>query len=113
MEINTGRMILKKTVAIKAEVTETFKEYLVFELQNSMRSLEEKINQLGIQDEQQSKEKQDLLLKMMEAQALTIGSHFVQGTVDGIVELEIGDNLYEKLGGSEILIKDGIVIGFR
>jgi len=40
---------------------------------------------------------------------LQMGSYFMQGTVDGFVSVNVGDNLYEKLGGMEIFIEDGIV----
>ncbi|NBV41533.1 hypothetical protein EBR96_02025 [bacterium] len=40
---------------------------------------------------------------------LELNSLFTQGTVDGFVSVSEGDNLYEKLGGMEILVQDGVV----
>ncbi len=44
-----------------------------------------------------------------EARNLPLGSTFSQGTIDGLVSIKPGDNLYHKLGAAEIIIKDGIV----
>lgn len=127
---------LKRTVTIKAIVTEDFKKYLTFELQNSVKTLDEKLQQMEIQGKQliemltkqgaveqtssikqqmelerlqQKNAKDELLKRVEEAEKLALDSLFVQGTIDGFVTAKVGDNLYQKLGALEIIIKDGIV----
>lgn len=127
---------LKRTVTIKAIVTEDFKKYLEHELDKAMKDLEKKISDVDAQGsqlisslraeggteqvssiEQQMKlEKQqqknvidDLIRRKEESRNLELDSLFVQGTIDGFVGVKPGDNLYQKLGGLEIVIKDGIV----
>ncbi|HAR62840.1 MAG: hypothetical protein DKM50_07000 [Candidatus Margulisiibacteriota bacterium] len=127
---------LKRTVTIKAIVTEDFRKYLVYELQNSIKSLDEKLQQMEIQGKQlvemmtkqgaldqissikqqielervqQKSAKDELTKRVDEAQSLPIDSEFVQGTIDGFVSIKPGDNLYQKLGAMEIIIKDGII----
>ena len=127
---------LKRTVTIKAVVTEDFKKYLNYELQNSLKSLDDKLAQMEIQGKQliemltkqgaldqiasirqqmelerlQQKTSTDELSKRLdEAKNLPLGSEFVQGTIDGFVTVKTGDNLYHKLGAMEIIIKDGVV----
>ncbi|MEK7299053.1 MAG: YlqD family protein, partial [Candidatus Margulisiibacteriota bacterium] len=47
--------------------------------------------------------------KIQEAKALQVGTQYVQGAVEGFVSVKEGDNLYQKLGGVELIVKDGIV----
>ncbi|MDD5455545.1 MAG: YlqD family protein [Candidatus Margulisbacteria bacterium] len=127
---------LKRTVTIKAIVTEDFKNYLSFELETAIKDLQNKIQEIDKQGqllieslkkegaseqtksiEQQLKlEKQqqlsvinDLKNRIAEAKNLQLESEFVQGTIDGFVAIKPGDNLYQKLGALEIIVKDGII----
>ncbi len=125
---------LKRTVTIKVVVTEKFKSYMLFELNESIRSAEQRtllINQQIPQlDRLASTDNigRQALLQQLEAEKiqldatikdqqtridaindLKLESLFLQGTVDGFVSVSEGDNLYEKLGGMEIILKDGIV----
>jgi hypothetical protein len=131
---------LKRTVTIKAIVTEDFKRYLKQELQQAVRDLDEKLNEVVVQGEklvdqlqsqgqgeqvkviqqqieldkqQQGAAKSDLEKKMGEADLLALGSEFTQGTIDGFVSVKAGDNLYEKLGALEIVVKDGEIQDIR
>ena len=131
---------LKRTVTIKAIVTEDFKKYLIFELQNAIKNLEQKMSlvetqgkklietlkdkgskdQINSINQQISLEKQqkdtavgDLNKRIEDANNLALKSEFVQGTVDGFVSIAEGDNLYQKLGALEIIIKDGIIQEIR
>jgi hypothetical protein len=127
---------LKRTVTIKAIVTEDFKKYLKYELDTAIKDVEKKVDDIGNQakqlvetlnkeganDQIQSIEQQlklekqqqanvvnDLKNRIKEAEGLEIGSEFVQGTIDGFVGVKPGDNLYQKLGALEIVVKDGVV----
>ena len=128
------QLTLKRTVTIKVVVTDRFKEYLHFELNQSMsqakerlRMIDDQLNQIvslnDAKDDskrsaatQLDSEKVQLQVSINELEgrrseidSLELGSHFTQGTVDGFVNVSVGDNLYEKLGGMEILAKDGVV----
>lgn len=129
------QLTLKRTVTIKVTVTERFKQYLKFELEQSiqqanqrLKMLEEQMGRLkagssadqgkgqaavGVQLESERVQVelslQDFEKRRSEIDGLQMGSEFVQGTVDGFVNVTVGDNLYEKLGGMEILAEDGIV----
>ena len=51
----------------------------------------------------------EMRTKMEDVHQLELGKHYMQGMVDGFVSVNIGDNLYEKLGGMEIIVQDGII----
>jgi len=127
---------LKRTVTIKAIVTDNFRQYLKQELSQAINDLDSKLNevvtqgnklieqlekqgqvdqvkviqqQMEMDKQQQIAAKADLEKRIGESDTLSLGSEFVQGTIDGFVSVKEGDNLYEKLGAMEIIIKDGIV----
>jgi len=129
---------LQRTVTIKVIVTEEFKNYLVAELDRTMKNLDVQVQrmeeqgkklienlkkqgektkqqistivqQINLDKQQQTIAKADLAKKIDEAQALKLGAEFVQGTVNGWVTVEKGDNLYKKIGALELIVKDGIV----
>jgi hypothetical protein len=122
---------LKRTVTIKAVVTEKFKEYMLFELESGIRRSESRLGEIDLRVSDIKKEGAEgskLLAQQLNAEKiqlrtnvaefksrketinkLELGSSFVQGTVDGFVAVVEGDNIYEKLGGMEIVAKDGIV----
>jgi hypothetical protein len=117
---------LKRTVTIKAVVTDKFKQYMEFELQQGIKTSEARSSE--IDSRSSSLEKGSPLIAQLEAEkaqleysmselkkqienvrGLEQDSHFMQGTVDGFVNINVGDKLYEKLGGMEILVHDGVV----
>jgi len=127
---------LKRTVSIKAIVTEDFKNYLAFELETSIKDLQNKLSEIdkqaallinslrtdGALDQIKSVEQQlklekqqqlsvisDLQKRIIDAKNLPLDSEFVQGTIDGFVGIKVGDNLYQKLGALEIIVKDGVI----
>ena len=127
---------LKRTVTIKAIVTEDFKNYLSYELDTAIKDLQNKIaevekqgamliesfkkegstdqvksveQQLQLEKQQQLSVINDLKNRISEAKNLQLDTEFVQGTIDGFVAVKPGDNLYQKLGALEIIVKDGVV----
>lgn len=123
---------LKRAVTIKAIVTDKFKEYIRFEMNEAIRNTKSRMEQLqnaakfatsnpGSKDnallsQQMDAEKfhlegslKDLDARLKQVDTLKDGTEFMQGTIDGFVTISEGDNLYEKLGGMEIVVKDGIV----
>jgi hypothetical protein len=57
--------------------------------------------------------KQDIQRQIEEIGALEIGSEFPRGTVEGSVDLNQGDDLIKKLAGSQIVVKDGVIVEIR
>ncbi|MBU0687777.1 MAG: YlqD family protein [Candidatus Margulisbacteria bacterium] len=131
---------LKRVVMVKAIVTEAFKQNLVKELERAVKNLEmqaekieeqsksyfETLKQKGmmqrassfkqqLEDERsrQVAAKSDLMLKIEDANKLQIDTEFVQGPLEGPVNVAIGDNLYKKIGGAEIIVKDGVIQEIR
>lgn len=131
---------LKRIVMVKAVVTEAFKENLIKELERASKNLDLQSQQMENQSQaymedlkkkgqvQQlttfksqlanekakvSASKADLMSKIDEAKALVLGSEFVQGPLEGPVNVTVGDNLYKKVGAAEILVKDGVIVEIR
>lgn len=129
---------LQRTVTIKVIVTEEFKSYLVTELDRTMKNLDAQVQrmeeqgkklienlkkqgektkqqistivqQINLDKQQQTIAKADLVKKIEDAKALKIGAEFVQGTVNGWVNVDKGDNLYKKIGALELIVKDGVI----
>ena len=134
------KLQLKRVVMVKAVVTEAFKENLAKELERALKNLDQQNQQMEFQaksymenlkkkgllqqlsafkhqlEEERGKQaaaKADITNKVGEAKKLALGSEFVQGPLEGPVDVEIGDNLYKKVGGAEIIVKDGIIQDIR
>lgn len=131
---------LKRIVMVKAIVTEAFRQNLVRELERAVGNLDTQMTQMENQSKnyledlkkkglmqkaaafkhqfedekaRQTAARSDLLMKTEEAKRLQIGTEFVQGPLEGPVHVAIGDNLYKKVGGAEIIVKDGIIQEIR
>lgn len=131
---------LKRVVMVKAIVTEAFKANLVKELERAVANLDTQATQMDAQsrnyledlkkkglmqkaaafkhqlDDEKARQaaaKADLTMKIEESKRLQINSEFVQGPLEGPVHVALGDNLYKKVGGSEIIVKDGIIQEIR
>ena len=131
---------LKRVVMVKAIVTEAFKGNLVKELERAIANLETQATKIEeqskayfknlkdkgmmqrantfkqqLEDERarQVAAKSDLMMKIEDANKLQIDTEFVQGPLEGPVEVAVGDNLYKKVGGAEIIVKDGVIQEIR
>jgi hypothetical protein len=131
---------LKRVVMVKAIVTEAFKQNLVKELERAVANIDTQVAQIGgrsksyldnlkkkgmmqkaaafkhqMEEEKarQAAAKSDLMMKIEDAKKLQLGSEFVQGPLEGPVDVSVGDNLYKKVGGAEIIVKDGIIQEIR
>ncbi|OGC30687.1 hypothetical protein A2311_01750 [candidate division WOR-1 bacterium RIFOXYB2_FULL_48_7] len=138
--MSEAKLELKRIVMVKAIVTEAFKGNLVKELERAIANIDGQLAQIegnaknyledlkkkGLMqkaaafkhqyDEEknrQSAAKADLVMKIEEAKRLQIGSEFVQGPLEGPVHVGVGDNLYKKVGGAEIIVKDGVIQEIR
>ncbi|MBU1027019.1 MAG: YlqD family protein [Candidatus Margulisbacteria bacterium] len=131
---------LKRVVMVKAIVTEAFKQNLIKELERAIGNLDAQTaqitdrskayfdslkkkglmqkaaafkHQLEEEKNKQAAAKADLTMKIEEAKKLQLGTEFVQGPLEGPVDVAVGDNLYKKVGGAEIIVKDGIIQEIR
>jgi paraquat-inducible protein B len=121
-----AQITVKRKVAVRAIVTDQFKDFLRLELKENIRMAKQRIEEIENQMKQGEKvatlipqllsERQQLqyTLDYEAAQHDAIdklegGSMFSQGTIDGFVTVSEGDNLYEKIGGMEVVVKDGVI----
>ena len=128
---------LARPVVIKAIVTESFKRLYTQELQAAIGRVEDLMGQLDAQIRRSELERQispqarairqqlelertrqesarlELQARLREAEALELNSEFPQGTIDSFTEVKIGDNLFQKIGRTEIVVKDGIIVEVR
>lgn len=128
-------MKLKRPVTVKAIVTEELKSNLKEELTSTISRLESASQQLEMQlrryvpevaktdlnqasrlrqEIEAERQKHDgaraeLTERLKEVTDMAIGSEFVQGQIESDVEVKVGDNLMDKLGAAEIIVKDGVV----
>ena len=126
MEKKKQQVTLKRRVTITAIVTDKFKDYLRLELTETVKFARQRIAEieeqlkdislgLEIQTQLRAEHQQMLLSVSTEVQQneainkLEDDTFFSQGTIDGFVTVGVGDNLYEKLGGMEIVVKEGII----
>jgi hypothetical protein len=132
-------LTVKRSVAVQAIVTEQLKEELKAELQEAIEATQRRIDQMEFQSrrfladlqrtdlsqamsarrqieaERRRQEAlvEDLRRQAEEAEKLELGSEFPRGNLEGVVELKEGDDLFQKLSGSQIVIKDGKIIELR
>ncbi|HEY3247039.1 MAG TPA: YlqD family protein [bacterium] len=128
---------VSRPVVIKAIVTESFKRLYVQDLEDAIKRVESLVEQLDTQIRRSELERQvtpqarairqqlelersrqdaaraELTMRLREAEQLELNSEFAQGTVEGTVEVGIGDNLFNKIGRTEIIVKDGIILEIR
>jgi hypothetical protein len=57
--------------------------------------------------------KQELANQLGEVEGLELGSEFPRGTVEGLVEVSVGDDLMQQAAGASIVIKDGVILEIR
>ena len=120
------QVILKRQVVTKAVVTPNFKKFLSYELQENVTFYKKKVTEVTAQLNSLSQSDPaigQLQGELQEAQNyiasesnqrtfinnLEMNSLYSQGPVEGFVTVSVGDNLYEKLGGIEIVVEDGVV----
>ncbi len=131
---------LKQNVLVKVIVTEQFKEKYKKELEKQLKEAEGKVKNLksslaelviqsagvkstGYVESLKAQIEQERMLqealaselreKIKEAEKLEIGSLFPYTMIEGSVDVKEGDNLWEKVAGGEIIIKDDIVISIK
>ena len=132
------RMTLKCPVTIKAKVTDELKRKMVAEIQDNIKKVDLEIQQVEFQgkgmlteqakvdaqglpalrqqiDMERQKRldfKNHLLQKLKEAEAIENGSEVVQGQLERLVEIKVGDDM-QSIMNAEILLEDGKIVAFR
>lgn len=128
---------INRPVVIKAIVTDSFRRLYIQDLEEAIKrvdaiqqqlisqirraELERTLTpqarairqQLELDAARQDAAKAELEVRLREAQQLALNSEFTQGTVESLVEVNVGDNLFTKLGRTEIVVKDGIIMEIR
>jgi hypothetical protein len=129
---------VQRPVVIKAIVTEAFKRLYMADLEDAIKrvdaimqqievqvrrfELERQVTpqqtrnlraQLELERQRQEATKIELQARLREAQDLELNSEFSQGTIEGTVEVAVGDNLFDKISRTEVVVKDGIVLEIR
>ena len=130
---------IKRTVILRAIVTDQLKEQVSTELQAAADEVEQRVQQLDFStkayitdlqradlqramavrkqieaEKQKQTELRDALLeRKAQVAVLENGTEVVRGTLESYVEIKEGDDLAVLLGGTEIVSKDDIVIEIR
>lgn len=130
-------LTVSRPVVIKAIVTESFKRLYIQDLEEAIKrvnaiegqldsqirraELERTVTpqsravrqQLELERARQEATRAELEMRLREAQQLELNAEFAQGTVESVVEVKVGDNLFTKLSRAEIIVKDGIILEIR
>ena len=132
-------MLIRRKVAVKVIVTESFKQQLIERLRQALEKVDLSQKQLDSQRlgylaeiegkdpgqaeafrrrfERQQRRQREIKTRLAEqlstAEKLEIGTEYHQGALEGLVEIRPGDMLQEKIHAAEIVIKDGCVVELR
>ena len=132
-------LTITRPITLRVIVTEEFKQEMEAELQEAADTTQRRIDQIDFQarrvladlqrtdlnqamqvrqqieaeKDRHESAKKELLERAKQVRELELGSEFPRGTLEGTVEIKEGDNLYDKLAKTEIVIKDGIVVEIR
>lgn len=130
-------LTISRPVVIKAIVTESFKRLYTQDLEDAIKrtetvqqqlvtqirrtELERTVSpqarairqQLELEHARQEAARAELEMRLREAQQLALNAEFAQGTVESLVQVNVGDNLFTKLSRAEIVVKDGIIMEIR
>ena len=126
---------MKQNVLIKTVVTQQFKDSYLKELdgahtgaKQNLERLKSSLSQVILRgggsgqyddlvkaqlQEEKAKQEQmamDLEAKKAEVSKLELSSVYVQGALEGIVEVKVGDNLFQKIRSTSVLIQDGVIL---
>jgi len=130
---------VRRSIEVVVIVTEQFKQELKAELQLAAEEAQRRIEQMDVQSRRLLADlqrtditqamnarrqveaerrrgdavKQDIQRQIEETDKLEIGSEYPRGTLEGVVEVNAGDNLIKKLTGAQVVVKDGVVVEIR
>ena len=128
---------VQRPVVIKAIVTEAFKRLYIADLEEAIKRVDAIVQQIDVQSRRFELERQvtpqtrniraqlemerqrqeatrmEIQARLREAEDLQLNTEFIQGTIEGTVDVSVGDNLFDKISRTEIVVKDGIVLEIR
>ncbi len=138
---------LIRQIAVRAIVTENFKNQVSNEIQRNLQQIDAELQQLEFKGKRAISEiekraqgsistdarvqietirsqveqekmrllqlKEEMLGQNQALAELPIGSVVTQFTVENPVEVRVGENIFQRLEGGEILVKDGIIQEIR
>lgn len=133
-----GFRVIRK-VLVRSQVNDRLKGLLSKEIEGNLRGLEieygklqgqreqylgqcrEKdvkpdydiMKKIAIEEEKYKTSRHQLQVRMDEIKSMEDGSEYVHGTVDSPVDVKVGDNWHQIMGGIEVLLEDGIVKEIR
>lgn len=83
------------------------------EVPNKEQARQNLQGQIEQQRAQINGQKAELLQRLNVISQLEMDAEFLQATVDNYVDVKVGDNLYNKLSNTEVIVKDGVVVEIR
>jgi len=129
-----SKILVKRSILLKSVVDDSLKKDLLKQLQDNQKKIDLEIERLNYQSnklliespmdiresmairKRVEEEKRDgellkdqILKKVKEVNSLDLGSIYPIGVIEGLAELQVGDNLWDKVNSCEIIIKDGII----
>ncbi len=130
---------VRRSIGLRVMVTEEFKEELRNELQQAADETQRRIDQMEVQSrrflsdlqrtdltqamqvrrqieaerQRHTALKEEIQRQIEESAKLELGSEYPRGTIEGVVDLNVGDDLFKKLNGTEIVVKDGVIVEIR
>jgi beta-galactosidase/beta-glucuronidase len=129
---------MKQNVLIKTVVTQQFKDSHLKELEAAHAEAKQNLERLKsslsqvilrggvggqyddlvkaqLQEEKANQERRarELEAEKAEVSKLELDSVYVQGALEGTVEVKMGDNLFQKLRSTSVLIKDGVILSIE
>jgi len=132
-------ILLKRPVAYVVLVTEEFRKEIAEELTAAADQIQSQLEQIEFQarryladlqrtnlsqamaardqidaeKKKQEKVREELLARVQEVNNLPDGAEFLRGTLEGLVEVNVGDNLSAVLGAAAIVVRDDLVVEIR
>lgn len=134
-----AKVSLRRPLAYRVIVTEKFRQEMAEELQQAADQVQEQLDQLEFQSRRyllelqktnlsqaiatrdeiekekrkQQRLKEEILNRKKQIGELPDGERFLRGTLEGIVEAEVGDNLRSLLGTAEIVVRDDVIVEIK
>ncbi len=125
---------VKRSITVKAIVTEELKAKLAGELQSALGQIEAELARLDAVERggnaaerggaatpaggpsperaKRAAQREQLIDRMRELAKLELGTEIVQGTVEGEAEVRLGDD-WARVFASEVVLRDGRVVAIR
>ncbi len=128
-------LTIKRPVIVKVKVTENFKGKMALEVQEALKKLDAELNQLDFQikrmvadlekknpqgipaarqhfenEKQKRQQAKNRLTDQLKAIGkMAIGSEVIQGTLESVTEINVGDDWNEIMGVEVVLCDDKII----